>query len=101
MKKLLFGALGLVAMAAPVSAADMAMKAAPVPYIVPMYNWTGLYIGGNGGWGQSRGCVDFFTPAGVDVAEGCRERSGGVIGGQIGYRWQLNREWVIGWEAQG
>ena len=31
---------------------------------------------------------------------GCRERSGGLFGGQIGYRWQAN-QWVFGVEAQG
>ena len=33
-------------------------------------------------------------------AEGCNERSGGVIGGQLGYRWQAS-QWVFGLEAQG
>ena len=31
---------------------------------------------------------------------GCRERSGGLVGGQIGYRWQAS-QWVFGLEAQG
>ena len=31
---------------------------------------------------------------------GCRERSGGLVGGQIGYRWQAN-QLVFGLEAQG
>src|SRR4029078_3271054 len=30
----------------------------------------------------------------------CGSRPGGVIGGQIGYRWQAN-QWVFGLEAQG
>ena len=34
------------------------------------------------------------------VADGCRERSGGLVGGQIGYRWQAS-QWVFGLEAQG
>jgi len=38
--------------------------------------------------------------AGIVVADGCRERSGGLIGGQIGYRWQAN-QFVFGLEAQG
>ena len=33
-------------------------------------------------------------------AEGCRERSGGLVGGQVGYRWQAS-QWVFGVEAQG
>ncbi len=87
-------------MAAPASAADMAVKAAPVPYVAPMYNWSGFYIGGNGGWGQSHSCWNFVNAVGTVFAEGCRDRSGGVIGGQLGYRWQ-SANWVFGVEAQG
>jgi outer membrane immunogenic protein len=103
MKKFLLGtvAAALVGMAAPAFAADMPYKAPPpAPYVAPIYDWTGFYIGGNGGWGQSHSCVDFLNAAGVAVASGCRDRSGGVIGGQIGYRWQAG-PWVFGLEAQG
>jgi outer membrane immunogenic protein len=104
MKSVLLATVGLVAlvgMAAPASAADMAVKARPpAPVIAPIYDWTGFYIGANGGWGQSRNCWDFVDVAGVTFAEGCRERSGGLIGGQLGYRWQAN-QWVFGLEAQG
>jgi outer membrane immunogenic protein len=106
MKKLLLGAIGLIAlgMAAPASAADLAARPytkAPPPVVAPIYDWTGFYIGGNGGWGQSRNCFDFApTLGGVFVADGCRERSGGLAGGQIGYRWQAS-QWVFGLEAQG
>jgi len=88
-------------MAAPASAADMAVKAAPAPvYVAPIYNWTGFYIGGNGGWGQSNSCLNFINAFGFDFRDGCASRSGGVVGGQIGYRWQAN-QWVFGLEAQG
>jgi outer membrane immunogenic protein len=103
MKKFLLGAVGAIALgtAGPASAADMAVKAAPPPPIInPIYNWTGFYIGGNGGWGQSHNCWDFVGVAGTIIGDGCRDRSGGVIGGQIGYRWQAN-QWVFGLEAQG
>jgi outer membrane immunogenic protein len=74
---------------------------APPPVTVAMYNWTGFYIGGNGGWGSSHKCWDFTTPAGVFVAaEGCHDATGGTVGGQIGYRWQASN-WVFGVEAQG
>ena len=33
-------------------------------------------------------------------SDGCRNRSGGLVGGQIGYRWQAN-QCVVGLEAQG
>ena len=105
MKKFLLGTVGLLAlgMAAPASAADLAARPytkAPPPVVAPIYDWTGFYIGGNGGWGQSRNCFDFAPLNGVFVADGCRERSGGLAGGQIGYRWQAS-QWVFGVEAQG
>ena len=101
MKKFLLAGLGIAALglAAPASAADMAVKALPPAPVVAIYNWSGFYIGGNGGWGQSHNCVDFVTLAGT-VAGGCGDRSGGVAGGQIGYRWQTN-QFVFGLEAQG
>jgi outer membrane immunogenic protein len=68
--------------------------------VAPIYDWTGFYIGGNGGWGESHSCVDFFNGAGVAVASGCGTRSGGLVGGQLGYRWQAS-QWVFGLEAQG
>ena len=104
MKKFLLGTVGLVALgltAVPALAADMAVKAAPpVPYVSPMYNWSGFYIGANGGWGQSDSCLNFDGFGLTDFVDGCRSRSGGIIGGQIGYRWQAN-QWVFGLEAQG
>src|SRR3954467_9256661 len=101
MKRLLLTTIGVVTLAmGPAMAADMAVKGPPPAPIIPIYNWTGLYIGGNGGWAQNHSCVDFLDAAGVAVASGCRDRSGGVIGGQLGYRWQAS-QWVFGLEAQG
>jgi outer membrane immunogenic protein len=99
MKKFLMGAAGLLAlgMAAPATAADMAVKAPPPAPLPVIYNWTGFYIGGNGGWGQNRDCRRNVTNA-VDL--GCYDANGGVAGGQIGYRWQAS-SWVFGLEAQG
>ena len=103
MKRFLLATVGIVAMAgmaAPASAADMAVKAAPAPILAPIYNWTGFYIGGNGGWGSSHQCLDFVGLAGTVFGEGCNSRSGGIVGGQVGYRWQSS-QWVFGVEAQG
>ena len=105
MKKFLLGTVGLAAlgMVTPASAADLAARPytkAPPPIMAPIYDWTGFYIGGNGGWGESHSCVDFFNATGFDFADGCRSRSGGVVGGQFGYRWQAS-QWVFGVEAQG
>ncbi len=103
MKKFLLATVGSVAllgMAVPALAADMAVKAPPPAPLPVIYNWSGFYIGANGGWAQSRNCWDFVFLAGPVFTDGCRDRSGGVIGGQVGYRWQTN-QFVFGLEAQG
>jgi outer membrane immunogenic protein len=102
MRKFLLSTVGLLALGigAPASAADLAVKAPPPAPLPVVYNWNGFYIGANGGWAQSRNCLDFITTVGAVIGDGCRDRSGGVVGGQIGYRWQFN-QWVFGLEAQG
>ena len=52
MKRFLLATLVLVAMAAPAVAADLPARTykAPPPVIMPVYDWSGFYIGGNGGW---------------------------------------------------
>ena len=104
MKKYLLGTVALIAFAAPAAAADLAARPytkAPPPMIAALYDWSGFYIGANGGWASSRNCWDFVTPAGAFVAnEGCHDATGGTAGGQIGYRWQAGT-WVFGLEAQG
>src|SRR5882757_10526494 len=105
MKKFLLGAVGFVALVltAPASAADLAARPytkAP-PMIAAIYDWSGFYIGANCGWGSSRNCWDVTPPTvAVTAAEGCHDATGGVAGGQIGYRWQ-SAGWVFGLEAQG
>ena len=101
MKKFLLGTVGLMAlgMAAPAVAADMAVKAAPVPYVAPMYNWSGFYIGVNGGWGSSRNRYEWTGPAGVTALGYSADATGGMFGGQIGYNMQAGA-WVFGLEAQ-
>src|SRR4051812_34370332 len=101
MKKLLLGIAGVIALAAPASAADLAARpyAKAPAMIAAVYDWSGFYIGANGGWGSSHKCWDSVAPA-VIGAEGCHDATGGVAGGQIGYRWQSGT-WVFGVEAQG
>src|SRR3954466_1417098 len=105
MKKFFLGTVGLVALSlsAPASAADLAARPytkAP-PMIAAVYDWSGFYIGVNGGWGSSHKCWDLVAPAGTFIAsEGCHDATGGTFGGQIGYRWQAS-SWVFGLEAQG
>jgi outer membrane immunogenic protein len=107
MRKFLLGAVALLAlgMTAPASAADLApspyTKAPPV-MMPAIYDWSGAYLGLNGGWGSSHKCWDATSVVGVFLGtEGCHDATGGVAGGQFGYRWQNNAAWVFGLEAQG
>ena len=107
MKKVLLGVVGLIALgAAPALAADLAAR----PYtkapamIAAVYDWSGFYVGLNAGGGSSHKCWDNVNVAGVpivpSVREGCHDATGGLAGGQIGFRWQSGG-WVFGVEGQG
>ena len=106
MKKILMASAGLLVLSAitPASAADLAARPyTKAPVAVAVYDWTGFYLGGNGGWGSSHDCWTNNAILGVvtpPVAEGCHNGSGGTAGGQVGYRWQAGT-WVFGVEAQG
>src|SRR3984957_1410215 len=104
MKKFLLVTVGLLALgtAAPASAADLAPYTKAPPPVVAIYDWSGFYIGANGGGGWSHTCLDVTSFRGpvANLSEGCHEANGGVAGGQIGYRWQ-RAGWVFGLEAQG
>src|SRR3954463_7538893 len=102
MRKFLLSTAGLLALGlgTPASAADMAVKAPPPAPLPVIYDWSGFYIGANGGWGESRNCWGVVPLAGVTIADGCASRSGGVFGGQLGYRWQSG-QFVFGLEGQG
>ena len=60
--------------------------------IAAIYDWSGFYIGLNGGGGSSHNCWTNTSLGGVPtvptVSEGCHNATGGMVGGQIGYRWQ-------------
>ncbi len=111
MNKLVLAISVLAGSAAGASAADLA----PLPYtkapaaVVAAYDWSGFYVGANGGGAWSRECwaVDPYILAIPGIgsptiagSEGCHTASGGTAGGQAGYRWQ-RAAWVFGLEAQG
>jgi len=108
MKKMLLGVVGLFALCAagPAFAADLAPRPyvkAPPPMVAAIYDWSGFYLGINGGGGSSRDCWTATSSNGValpNVSEGCHSATGGMVGGQIGYRWQA-ASWVFGVEGQG
>ncbi|SDC03857.1 outer membrane immunogenic protein [Bradyrhizobium brasilense] len=100
MKKILLVTASMLALSATAaSAADLAARPytkAPPPMVAAVYDWTGFYIGINGGWGQSHDNRSVDGVGGV----GSYDANGGTVGGQIGYRWQAGG-WVFGLEAQG
>ncbi len=108
MKKILLGTVGLMALSlsVPANAADLAARPytkAPPPMVAPIYDWSGFYIGLNGGGGSAHKCWDLVQLGLAPVAnlnEGCHDATGGTVGGQVGYRWQAS-SWVFGLEAQG
>jgi len=89
MKKLLLAGVGLLALGvASASAADIqrrqvVTKSAPLYTPVSVYNWTGFYVGinGGGGWGRS----DF----GPTLPTGTFNTSGALIGSTVGYNYQM------------
>jgi len=95
MKRVCVAAIGALASVLAVQAsfaADIQRRAAPAPmpaYVAPIYNWSGPYIGinGGGGWGRS-------SWSGTDSFS----LSGGLIGGTLGYNWQTG-PWVYGLEG--
>jgi outer membrane immunogenic protein len=108
MKKILLGVVGLMALgaAAPASAADLPARTyTKAPAVVPaIYDWSGFYVGLNAGGGWSRDCWNNVNSVVFGVipafGEGCHDASGGIVGGQVGYRWQ-SANWVFGVEGQG
>jgi outer membrane immunogenic protein len=79
-------------------AADLAVKA-PVykaPVVVP-FSWTGFYIGIEGGGGWARESFDDNNPVGR--TDDFRA-TGGIFGGQAGYRYQMG-QLVLGVEGAG
>jgi outer membrane immunogenic protein len=79
--------------AASASAADMAVKAAPVAPPVPVYTWTGWYVGLNGGWVDKTGgtntdavilSTSTFPINATNIANSATNRFGGNANGFIG-----------------
>ena len=94
MKKVLLASACLFALAAPASGADLAARPytkAPVA-MASVYNWTGFYLGINGGYGWGRSnWNDLGTRTSV---------SGGLAGVTAGYNWQaMGSPWVFGLEG--
>ncbi|MBS9478606.1 outer membrane protein [Ancylobacter radicis] len=96
MKKIISSGVAAAALfvAVPAFAADLQQPyptKAPVVAAVPVFSWTGFYLGANAGyaWGSGEGAADAL---GMDP-------DGFAGGGQIGYNIQLDNNIVLGVEA--
>jgi outer membrane immunogenic protein len=99
MKKILATAALLATVVTAANAADMPLKAPPLP---PAFDWSGWYVGGNLGysWGRSWSSVNGTTNLPSTFAfTTATDMDGWLGGGQIGYNWQFNRSWLFGVEA--
>jgi len=103
MKKALFAGAAFAALTVGGAALAADLPAAPVykaPVIAPApwYDWTGFYVGLNGGYSSGRSNTD-FTFLTFPVLPASQNLNGWVFGGQAGYNWQFNRNWLFGIEA--
>src|SRR3954451_3557605 len=96
MKKILAGAAALLGTAVSAQAADMAVKA---PYlkapVAMVYDWTGFYIGVNAGGGIGRDYTRLVIPAGPSFEASYLNPHGGLVGGQIGYNYQVSNSFLV------
>jgi outer membrane immunogenic protein len=97
-KKLVLAVSALALSAVSASAADLAARPYTKAPVAPLvYDWSGFYLGVNGGGGWMHNC---FSDAVSGISDGCATASGGIAGGQLGWRTQAS--WLVwGFDFQG
>jgi len=118
MRKFLLAASALAAlvMAAPATAADMPVKARPLPPPPPVFSWTGFYIGAHVGsaWATTESslnsisvtqcfgalCLPADSIGGLSIPISSHNINGFLGGVQGGYNWQFAPWGVFGIETQ-
>jgi outer membrane immunogenic protein len=116
MKRILLASVAALGLAGTASAAELAVRA-PAPLPVPLFSWTGCYLGINGGWIGGRDeyttsrqvLFPFLDDPEVTPADNAllthsykSDDSAGTLGGQFGcqYQWGwfvLGGEWDANW----
>ena len=74
----------------PAAAPALVYKSPPAPY---SYNWTGIYLGGDGGYGWTGSEGTLMTASGVPLAPYSYGVNGPFAGNLIGANYQLN--WLV------
>lgn len=109
MHQKILSAVAIITLAGPAAAADLPARYRPVPAVAPVatYDWTGIYLGGHGGYG--RGSAQWSEIAGLSTAvqddtvtgQGPSHRPRGAIaGGHVGLQYQWDA-FVFGLEFSG
>ena len=108
MKKILLSSVALLGLATGALAADLPSRRAPAPIVaaVPVFTWTGFYVGVNAGYGwQDNNDGSVFVPAGTIPGTGAGtivygdDNGDGFVGGaQVGYNYQIG-SFVVGLEG--
>lgn len=100
LRRILFAITGAAtSVAVPALSADLPGRAPAPAYVppAPIFTWTGVYIGGQVGYGWGRLDGRVFAPNGQSAGFGFTPE--GVIGGaHVGYNYQIN-QWVLGIEG--
>lgn len=102
MKKILLSGVALLVLSIPAAAADLARYPvkAPPPVVVPIFSWTGFYIGGNVGWAWLNNDLTVSPAFGIPPTSINVGDANGFTGGlQAGYNWQFANNVVLGIEA--
>jgi outer membrane immunogenic protein len=103
MKRISIAAIFAVAVAGQSLAADLPSPAPPqppatyVPTTAPVYSWSGIYLGINGGYAVGQ---TFFSDPSVFQGDGPFSMDGFVVGGTIGANYQWGH-FVAGIEGDG
>src|SRR5215813_10093872 len=89
MQRFLLGTAAALAVTGSAMAADLAAKAPPVTRAPPvqLYNWTGCYVAGGGGYGMFNQDVTFDGDKGTIGGRGWFGTVGAGCDLQIGERW--------------
>jgi outer membrane immunogenic protein len=105
MKKVLLSSVALLGLTVGAMAADLPMRSAPMApapvfSAVPVFTWTGFYVGVNAGWGwDTNDDNNGFLGLNGGIFDDDDDSDGGFIGGgQVGYNMQFG-SFVAGVEA--
>jgi len=91
----LMASVALVALTLAAPAADL-KSPAKAPYLQPLFDWSGFYVGAHVGYSRGSASAVLWDP----VPTAASGNYGGLIGGlQAGYNWRLGSGLLVGVEA--